>query len=227
MFNKLIYSFFELYDLGGICVNDNKEVFGIARCSTQKQDVEYEVNELIKKGVPKENIFIEYISGKSDLSKRTELDKLMKIVKPGVSKIVATDITRIARNPKTFYEIMEFIEKNKLCLEVGTLVADCRKDELDIMTTTMLEILSVFASFDLKMKTFQIRLGLKNYVDKGGKLGRPILKKDDIENDSLFLKYYLQWRDNRITLSEMSKLYGKCRNTCYKRIRILEDKENI
>ena len=98
-------------------MNDTKEVYGIARCSTNKQYVEYEVNELIKKGVPKENIFIEYITGKADLDKRIELNKLFKIVKPGISKIVATDITRIARNPKTFYEIMEFIEKNKLCLQ--------------------------------------------------------------------------------------------------------------
>lgn len=135
-------------------MNDTNEVYGIARCSTNKQDVEYEVNELIKKGVPRENIFIEYITGKADLDKRIELNKLFKIVKPGISKIVATDITRIARNPKTFYEIMEFIEKNKLCLQVGTLVCDCRNEELDIMTSTMLQVLAIFASFDLKMKKF-------------------------------------------------------------------------
>ena len=33
--------------------------YGIARCSTTKQDVEYEITELMKKGVKKENIFIE------------------------------------------------------------------------------------------------------------------------------------------------------------------------
>ena len=205
-------------------MTDNSETYGIARCSTQRQDVEYEINELIKKGVPKENIFIEYITGKADLSKRTELDKLMKIVKPGISKIVATDITRIARNPKTFYEIMEFIENNKLCLEVGTLVADCRNDEMDIMTSTMLQVLSIFASFDLKMKVFQIKLGLKNAVDKGIKLGRPVVTKEKLENDPKFLKYYLQWKNNQITLCEMARLWGRCRNTCYNNIKIFEQK---
>lgn len=206
-------------------MNDINEVYGIARCSTSKQDVEYEINELVKKGVPKENIFIEYISGKADLNKRTELDKLFKIVKPGISKIIATDITRIARNPKTFYEILEFIENNKLCLEIGSLVCDCRNNELDIMTSTMLQVLSVFASFDLKMKKFQIKLGLKNAVDKGVKLGRKPVTKKTLENDPMFMKYYAQYKAKQINLCEMARLWGKCRNTCYNSIKIYESKD--
>ena len=46
----------------------NQWTYGIARCSTNKQDVQYEITELVKKGVPKQNIFIEYITGKADLS---------------------------------------------------------------------------------------------------------------------------------------------------------------
>lgn len=206
-------------------MNDTNEVYGIARCSTSKQDVEYEINELVKKGVPKENIFIEYISGKADLNKRTELDKLFKIVKPGISKIIATDITRIARNPKTFYEILEFIENHRLCLEIGSLVCDCRNDELDIMTSTMLQVLSVFASFDLKMKKFQIKLGLKNAVDKGVKLGRKPVTKKTLENDPMFMKYYAQYKAKQINLCEMARLWGKCRNTCYNSIKIYESKD--
>ena len=206
-------------------MNDTNEVYGIARCSTSKQDVEYEINELVKKGVPKENIFIEYISGKADLNKRTELDKLFKIVKPGISKIIATDITRIARNPKTFYEILEFIENNRLCLEIGSLVCDCRNDELDIMTSTMLQVLSVFASFDLKMKKFQINLGLKNAIDKGVKLGRKPVTKKALENDPMFMKYYAQYKAKQINLCEMARLWGKCRNTCYNNIKIYESKD--
>ncbi len=204
-------------------MNDTNEVYGIARCSTQRQDVQYEVTELIRKGVPQENIFIEYISGKVDFDKRVELDKLFKIVKPGVSKIVATDITRLARNLKTFLEILDFVENNKLCLEVGSLVFDCRKDELDIMTSAMLQILAVFSSFDLKVKQFQIRLGLNNAVKKGIKLGRPIVTKKTLENDPMFLKYYLQYKAGTINLSEMARLWGKCRNTCYNNIHIYEE----
>ena len=203
-------------------MNDTNEVYGIARCSTNKQDVEYEVNELIKKEVPRENIFIEYITGKADLDKRIELNKLFKIVKPGISKIVATDITRIARNPKTFYEIMEFIEENKLCLQINTLVCDCRNEELDIMTSTMLQVLAIFASFDLKMKKFQIRLGLQNAVDKGVQLGRKPVTKKTLDNDPMFLKYYAQYKAGQINLSEMARLLGKCRNTIYNYIDIYE-----
>lgn len=207
-------------------MNDTKEVYGIARCSTNRQDAEYEVNELIKKGVPKENIFIEYITGKADLDKRIELNKLFKIVKPGISKIVATDITRIARNPKTFYEIMEFIEENKLCLQINTLVCDCRNEELDIMTSTLLQVLAIFSSFDLKMKNFQIRLGLQNAVDKGIQLGRKPVTKKTLDNDPMFLKYYAQYKAGQINLSEMARLLRKCRNTMYNYISLYETKGN-
>ena len=207
-------------------MNDTNEVYGIARCSTNKQDVEYEVNELIKKGVPRENIFIEYITGKADLDKRIELNKLFKIVKPGISKIVATDITRIARNPKTFYEIMEFIEENKLCLQINTLVCDCRNEELDIMTSTLLQVLAIFSSFDLKMKNFQIRLGLQNAVDKGIQLGRKPVTKKTLDNDPMFLKYYAQYKAGQINLSEMARLLRKCRNTMYNYISLYETKGN-
>ncbi len=206
-------------------MDDKNETYGIARCSTSKQDVEYEITELMKKGVPRENIFIEYITGKADLSSRTELDKLFKIVKPGISRIVATDITRIARNPKTFYEIMEFVENNKLCLEIGTLKADCRNDELDIMTSTMLQVLSIFSSFDLKMKIFQIRLGLKNAVSQGIKLGRPVVTKKDLEDNPKFLKYYYQMKNKQISVVEMTKLLElSSRSTTYRWIKIFEGK---
>lgn len=206
-------------------MDDINETYGIARCSTNKQDVQYEITELVKKGVPKQNIFIEYITGKADLTKRTELDKLFKIVKPGISKIVATDITRVARNPKTFYEIMEFVENNKLCLEIGTLKVDCRTDEMDIMTSTMLQVLSIFASFDLKMKIFQIKLGLKNAIEEGTKLGRPIVTKKDLENNPKFLKYYYQLQNKQITVVEMTRLLNlSSRSTTYRWLKIFEDK---
>ena len=194
-------------------------IYGLARCSTQRQDVEYEITELMKKGVPRENIFIEYISGKTDLAKRSELDKLLKIVKQG-DTIMATDITRIARNPKVFFEILEFVENNKLCLIVGTLKADCRNDELDIMTSTMLQVMAIFASFDLKMKVFQIKLGLNNAVAQGKVLGRPPKTKDNISD--IFYKYYSQYKNKQINLTELSKLSGCCRNTCYNYIKIIE-----
>lgn len=46
-------------------MNDNNRNYGYGRCSTNesKQDVEYQIKELVEKGVKKENIFFEYESG--------------------------------------------------------------------------------------------------------------------------------------------------------------------
>ena len=35
-------------------------MFGYARCSTQHQDAIYEINELVKLGVKRENIYIDF-----------------------------------------------------------------------------------------------------------------------------------------------------------------------
>lgn len=177
--------------------------YGIARCSTKNQNVEYEITELKRRGVNDENIRIEYISGKTELSKRVVLDELLNTVVPG-DTIVATDITRIARSPKVFYEILEFAEKNKICLEVGTLKADFRYDKLDIMTSTMLQILSVFASFDIKLKSFQVKLGLENARSKGKTLGRPRLTREDIPDK--FYKYLDLYNKGDINKTEFARI---------------------
>ena len=46
--------------IGGILkMNENNKIFGYCRCSTNesKQDVEYQIKELIENGVKKENIY--------------------------------------------------------------------------------------------------------------------------------------------------------------------------
>lgn len=194
--------------------------YGIARCSTRRQDAQYEITELKKQGVKEENIFIEYISGKADLAKRTELDRLLKTVKTG-DIIITTDITRIARNPKVFLDVLEVVEKKKLCLKVGTLVADCRNDELDIMTSTMLQVMSIFANFDLKMKVFQIKLGLANAVANKKKLGRPPVQSvEDIPPE--FFKYYNMYLKKSITREECQRLVPCGHTTFYKYKKIIE-----
>lgn len=208
------------YERNYVIMEEKGKVYGMARCSTKRQDVEYEITELKKQGVPEENIFIEYISGKTELAKRVELDRLLKTVNPG-DTIITTDITRIARNPKVFYEILEIVEEKKLCLKVGTLTADCRNDELDIMTSTMLQVMSIFANFDLKMKIFQIKLGLTNAVANGTKLGRPAVQtKEAIPAE--FYKYFNMYLNKAITREECQRLVPCGHTTFYKYKKIIE-----
>ena len=58
---------------------ENKK-FGYARCSTTKQDVSYCLKYLLDRGVPRNHIYIEYISGTKTRNERPEFDKLMTVL---------------------------------------------------------------------------------------------------------------------------------------------------
>ena len=169
------------------------------------------------KGVKRENVFIEYESGSKE--DRDVFNSLLQIVVPG-DTIHATEITRLARNMRNLIDIIDIVSKRKIQLIVGSLNVDCRHEDLDPITEVTLLVIGMFGMFDLKMKKHQIKLGLENAVAEGKILGRPILTKENI--DETFYRYYAQYRNKQINLVELSKLAGVCRNTCYNRIKIIE-----
>lgn len=200
---------------------DNKREpvdYGYSRCSTNRQDVGYEVKALMDKGIKKENIFIEYESGANE--DREIFNKLLQIVKPGDS-IIVTEVTRLARNMRNLIDTIELTSSLRLRLQVGSLNVDCRTDEIDPITEVTLLVIGMFGMFDLKMKKYQIKLGLENARAKGKTLGRPRKTKENISDT--FYKYYAQYKNGQINLTEMSKLVGCCRNTCYNLIKVIEN----
>lgn len=202
---------------------ENKK-FGYARCSTTKQDVSYCLKYLLDRGVPRNHIYIEYISGTKTRNERPEFDKLMTVLENNpYSELISSDLTRVARNITDIEELANIIKKYHLKLDAG-LVIDCRNKEMDITSELILYIISIFANFEVKLRKRQIYLGLERAVANGKRLGRPSLSKEVLENDPKFLKYYLQWKEKRISLSEMARLYGCCRNSCRNKINVFEEK---
>ena len=198
--------------------------FGYARCSTRHQDATYEINALMKLGVPRENIFIDYVSGGKTRNERPEYDKLMKMLETHPkSTLRATEFTRIARNNLDIYYLCQDMERLKICLVVAGFTIDCRNDILDPISELLIGVMGQFATFDLKNKRFQCRLGIDDALERGVKFGRPIKTKESLENDPKFLKYYIKWKQNEISLCEFQRLLGvKSRTTCYNWIKLFE-----
>lgn len=191
--------------------------YGYGRCSKSSQDYDYELKLLLDKGIKRENIYLEYASGvKED---RIELNRLFNILGTGDS-VYVTDITRLSRSTKHFCEIIDFVQKNKIRLVIGSLDVDCRKDSLDVMVEGMLKISAVFGEMERKMKIYQINLGLENAREKGKKLGRPNFRKENIPN--YFYKYYIMYKDNNINKNELTKLCNISRPTLNKWLNFLK-----
>ena len=174
---------------------------GSSSSSTFKQNYEYEKNALIKEGIKEENIYLEYASGAD--KNRPELKKVMSILKPK-DTLRVTDITRLSRSTSHFCEILDFIKENHICLIVGSLVVDCRNEQLDVMVEAMLKISAVFGEMERKIRIEQIKLGQENARRKGHKIGRPVLTKDDIP-DSFYKNLHL-YQEKRINKSEFARL---------------------
>jgi DNA invertase Pin-like site-specific DNA recombinase len=195
-------------------------VFGYCRCSTndEKQDVQYQVKELIERGVPRESIYIEYESGARE--DRPELMKVLNSMSKG-STLMVTDITRISRSTKQLCEVIDFINNSRMRLVIGNLDVDCRSDNIEPMVEGMLKMMSVFAELDRKMKIYQINLGLKNARKEGRFGGRPVTTKDSLPN--LFYKYYPQYKNGTISKVEFSRLAGVSTPSIYKYLSIVEN----
>lgn len=197
-------------------------IYGYARCSTNetKQDIDRQKRDLMKMGVQEERyIYNEYKSGtKTD---RRELNKLLfEVVKPG-DTIAVTEVSRLSRSTKHLCEILEKVQADKLCLQIGNLVVDCTKDEIDPMTKGMIQMWAVFAEMEREMIRQRVISGIANARAKGIKLGRKEFTTDKIPND--FFKYYPMYKSGQLTVKAFAGILHCSRTTVYKYIKYAEN----
>lgn len=197
----------------------SNEKYGYARCSTteKKQDIDRQKRELKALGVKEDSIFWEYERGTKD--DRAELNKLMKIVRPG-DTIVSLEVSRLTRSTAKLCEILQEVKEKHLCLLIGSFVVDCRSDEIDPMTKGMLMMLGVFAEMEHDIICQRVKSGMENAKAKGKKIGRPTVNRETLP--TLFLRYYPQYKENKINVTEFARLAEVSRKTIYKYIQIAE-----
>lgn len=193
--------------------------YGYARASTNsdKQDIGRQKRELMAIGIKEYNIFWEYESGSHE--DKEKLQQLLATVKQG-DTIACTEVSRLSRSTKQLCEILEFVEKNRIKLIVGTFVVDCRNDDIDPMTMGMLRMMAVFAQMERDITIQRIKSGMDNARAKGKHIGRNKTTADDIP--SIFFRYYPQYTKGNINLSEFARLTSLSRNSVYKYLKIVD-----
>lgn len=205
-------------------MENEEDLYGYARCSTDHQDYSYMLKLFKERGIPESHMYFEYVSGGKTRDERPEYDKLMKELEQHPKSILyISDFTRVARNNLDIHFLTLDIKKFKLRLEIASYVVDCRENEMDPVSELLLGILGQFGTFDLKLKHQQIRDGISNRKAKGLPMGRPFKTKQELENNPKFLKYYIQWKHKKISLCEMQRLLEvKSRTTVYNWIKLFE-----
>ena len=126
-------------------------IWGYARCSTNelKQNIYSQIRELKELGCKDETIYIEWESGiKED---RKELDKLFNAIQD-YDTIVVVSLDRLSRSLLHFCKLINIIEQRHLKLIVGkSFVVDCTNKKMDIMTETLLKVISIFNELERNM----------------------------------------------------------------------------
>lgn len=200
------------------------DIYGYARCSTNesKQDINRQKRELMKNGVPEENIYWEYEHGTKD--DRIELTRMFEKVKAG-DAIVTTEVSRLARSTQKLCSIIKDIQEKQLKLVIcNSIVFDCTPGHTtDVMTKGMIQMWGVFSEMEADMIRQRIKSGLENAKAKGKKVGRPETTKENIP--PVFFKYYSLYKDKTITISDFARLAEISRATIYRYIDIVERKK--
>lgn len=196
-------------------------LYGYCRCSTNesRQDINRQVRELKRLGVDETNIYLEYQSGtKVD---RIELKRLLDTISKG-DTIITTEISRITRSTKQLCDIIELVKDKQLKLIIGnSMTIDCTSGNMDAMTKAFIQISGVFAELERNMTVERIKSGMDNTRAKGIHIGRNKTQKQDIP--AVFNKYYQQYKDGTINVTELAKLCNMSRTTIYKYIKIIEE----
>lgn len=195
------------------------KIYGYCRCSTNesKQDVKYQIDALVDRGVDVLNIRYEYVSGRKD--NRKALNGLFDEMNDGDTLIV-TDITRLCRSTRGLCDIIDLIISKKFRLIVGSIDIDCRNGSLDPMIEGMLKVNAVFGEMEAKLKVHQIKLGLATAVKEGKQLGRPKSTYEDIPK--IFMQYYPKYKNGSLNKSAFARVTKLSYPTIYKYISIVE-----
>ena len=196
-------------------------VYGYARCSTneERQDIDRQKRELYSLGVTEDKyIYWEYESGTTD--DRAEFSKLLDVVHEG-DTIVTTEVSRLTRSTKHLCEILQTVKDKKLILDIGgSFRVDCSKGEMDPMTEGMVKMWGVFAEMERNIISQRVKSGMKNAAAKGKQIGRPETTIDNLPDK--FWKYFRQYKNKQINISEFARLMNCSRASIYKYIKIAE-----
>lgn len=203
----------------------NNEEYAYGRVSSTSQNELRQILAFKKLGIKDSNIFIDKKSGKD--FDREEYQKLKSIIKEN-DLLIIPSIDRLGRDYDMVMDEWRDLTKNiKADIKVIDMeLLDTRKHK-DLLGTfiadLILQVLSYVANQERIFSKERQRGGIDAAKLKGVKFGRKIKTVDDISD--LFYKYYALYKKKQINLTEMSKLVGCCRNSCYNNIKLIESSQ--
>ncbi len=171
--------------------------YGYIRVSTDKQDVQRQIDQLESSC---DQLFIETISATS--KKRPEFTKLKRKLKSG-DRMVVLDLDRAFRSSVEALQTEQMLRDKGITFEIISLCIDNSTPEGELMFT----VLAAFAHYERRCLSRRTAQGMASAKARGIKLGRPYrLSNDDILEAKTML-------DAGSTPDDVAKHFGCARQT--------------
>lgn len=148
-------------------------LIGYARVSTDEQNLDAQIDALIRAGVCSENIFSEKLSGVA--TRRPERDAAIKQCRPG-STLVVTKLDRVGRS---LYDLLTLIRS----LDADGIGFKSLGDTIDTTTPigkVVLAVLGAFAEFERDLIRQRTVAGVRAAQERGMKFGPPTKMTADV-----------------------------------------------
>jgi len=157
--------------------DESGRLWGYARVSTEDQRLDLQIDDLVKAGVPRGDIYVEKISGaKRD---RPELAKVTKAMRSG-DTLVVWRLDRLGRSLLDLLTRLEALHKRGIKFR-------SLKDAIDTDTAVgrlFLHVLGAMAEFERQLTIERTKAGIRSHRAKGGRHGAP-LKLDLAKTEKL------------------------------------------
>lgn len=199
-------------------------IFGYARVSSKEQTLERQLKILKENGVPKENIYKEFASGKS-FTDRVEYKRLLENCAVG-DTIIFTSLDRFSRNILETTKALEILEKRGI---KAKFLKEGITTEMQGIGKLIITIFSWVAQQERELIKERQRQGYNALAkdNKGrmisNKTRKPVGRKE-ISLDSRQLKLLEDYKNGKINITkvELAKLLGISRSVLYKKILVNE-----
>lgn len=188
-------------------------LYGYARVSSKDQSSARQTAALLQFGVPSDNIFVDYCSGKD--FDRPAYHHLLTLLRPD-DIFVVKSIDRLGRNYSDIIEQWRTITKVKgaAIVVLDTPILDTRRDK-DILGTLVsdlvLQIMSAFAQIERDFIKKRQAEGIAVAKSNGVKFGRSSLPVPDN-----FPEVLQQWQTGKISARTAGKLLNVSHSTFLK-----------
>ncbi|WP_413308825.1 recombinase family protein [Bacillus sp. 1P10SD] len=204
----------------------SNKTFAYIRVSSKEQNIDRQLQEMLKLGINERDIFIDRESGKD--FNRSQYQALKQCLREG-DLLYIKSIDRFGRNSQDIKKEWECITKDIKAdikvLDMPLLDTTHEKDKLGTFVSDLvLQVLSFVADRERDNIRQRQSEGIAVAKAKGKHLGRPQLNLQTLSKDTkdTLAQNYKEWINKEITAVEFMGLLGLKKNTFYKIIKEYE-----